>query len=118
VTSPTRTLALALPPPGPALTLHGAAAKLRATATAALAREESAGRAPTDWYAGTDNALGGPIGEFCGLLSPSLGLEMADWLDAVAAQAVRHSAGFGNTQEEITDGFPTVLARRVLGAMA
>lgn len=108
---------VALPPPGPALTLHQAAAKLRAAAEAARA----GGRTPTpaEWYALMDNVLGGPVGVLCGLLSPGLALVIADHLDATAVEAVRHAAGFGNIQEEITDGYPMTMAtRRGLGLVA
>ncbi len=107
-----------LPPPSPALLLHEAAAKLRSAAQRALDREAEKGRTPADWYADmVDGYLGGPVGIFCGLLSPSAGLELADHLDATAAEAVEHAArGLGNIQEEITDGFPTAVALRILGA--
>lgn len=106
-----------LPPPGPALTLHMAAARLRSAAEAATARQAEDGR--TDWARGMDNDLGGPVGEFCGLLSPELALDLADHLDATAVEAVRHAAGgFGNLQEEITDGWATRTAQRILGEAA
>lgn len=105
-----------LPPPGPALLLHQAAAKLRPVAEAAIARLAEDGRTPADWYAVMDNALGGPMGVLCGLLSPQLALDLCDHLDATAAEAVKHAAGFGNLQEEITDGFPAVMAQRILEA--
>lgn len=107
-----------LPPPGPALTLHQAADRLRRTAQLALDREAEKGRTAADWYSDmVDGYLGGPVGMFCGLLSPSAGLELADFLDATAAQAVKHAAGgMGNCQTEITDGFPTTVANQILGA--
>lgn len=61
-----------------------------------------------------ENFLGGPVGVFCGLLSPELALEIADDLDATAAGAVRHASA-GGTQEEITDGYPIRTAQRILG---
>jgi hypothetical protein len=104
-----------LPPPGPALTLHMAADRLRRAAQAALDREAEKGRAPADWSADmADGYLGGAVGLFCGLLSPAAGLEMADDLDATAAGAVQH-ARLGGTEEEITDGYPTRIARLILG---
>ena len=108
------TVPVQLPPPSPALLLHQAADKLRTAATAA----GRGGRTPTsaEWYALMDNALGGPVGVFCGLLSPALALDLADWLDATAAEAVKHAAGLGNVQEEITDGYPTTIAAHILGA--
>ncbi|MET9222375.1 hypothetical protein ABZX65_26925 [Streptomyces sp. NPDC003300] len=109
---------VALPPPGPALVLHQAAARLRGAAEAAQARQAEDDRPPERWYADLDNALGGPIGILCGLLSPELALELCDWLDATAVEAVRHAAGgWGNLQEEITDGYPTAIARRILEAV-
>jgi hypothetical protein len=103
-----------LPPPSPALTLNMAADKLRRAAQAALDRQAEDGRSSADWARGMDNYLGGPIGAFCGLLSPELALDLADFLDATAAQAVRYAAGFGNIQEEITDGYPIRTAQRIL----
>lgn len=104
-----------LPPPGPALTLHMAAARLRSVAEAAVARQAEDGRTDADWAYDLDGYLGGPVGVFCGLLSPGLALDLADHLDATAAEAVRYAAGFGNLQEEITDGWPIRTARRILG---
>lgn len=103
-----------LPPPGPALTLHMAAARLRSAAEAAMARQAEDGRTDADWGYDLNGYLGGPIGEFCGLLSPELALEIADDLDRTAVEAVRH-ANAGGTQEEITDGYPIRMARRILG---
>lgn len=103
-----------LPPPSPALTLHMAAARLRAAAEAAIARQAEDGRTAGAWAHDLDGYLGGPIGEFCGLMSPELALEMADDLDRTAVGAVRH-ANAGGTQEEITDGYPIRAAQRILG---
>lgn len=115
MTAPTTAL-VELPPPSPALVLHQAADRLRRAAQAAMDQEASEGRTPADWYADmVDGYLGGPAGMFCGLLSPAAGLELADWLDATAAEAVRYAAGFGNLQEEITDGYPIRTAQRILG---
>jgi hypothetical protein len=111
MTTPASTL---LPPPGPALTLHMAAAKLRAAAEAAAARQAEDGRTDADWARDLDNALGGPIGVFCGLLTPELALDLCDWLDATATQAVRH-AGTGGTEQAVTGGFPAIAAQRILG---
>jgi hypothetical protein len=104
-----------LPAPSPALTLNMAADKLRRAAGAAVDRQAEDGRTDADWARDMDNYLGGPIGVLCGLLSPELALDLADFLDATAAQAVRYAAGFGNIQEEITDGYPIRTARRILG---
>jgi hypothetical protein len=104
-----------LPPPSPALVLHEAAARLRPAAEAALARWGADGHSPERWYDDMDNALGGPVGVFCGLLSPELALELCDFLDATAAEAVRQARA-GGTQEAVTDGYPTTIARRILEA--
>lgn len=112
----TTTLPVLLPPPGPALLLHQAAARLRSAAEAALARELETGRSPARWYASMDNALGGPIGEFCGLLSPALALDLCDWLDALAIEAVRLAGSGLGVQTDVTDGYPTTVARRILEA--
>lgn len=104
-----------LPPPGPALTLHEAAAKLRTAAAGARAEMASNDYWGNGWAAGVQDAIGGEAGFLAVLLDPDAADEMADWLDATAAEAVRHAAGFGNLQEEITDGYPTALALRVLG---
>lgn len=104
-----------LPPPGPALMLHMAADRLRRAAQAALDAEAVKGRTGADWYADmVDGYLGGPVGLFCGLLSPAAGLDLADDLDRTAAGAVRH-ANAGGTQEEITNGYPTRMAQHILG---
>jgi len=106
-----------LPPPGPALTLHQAAAKLRAAAEATTADMIGNPFWKNGWQAEVDGALGGPSGVLCGLLSPELALDVADWLDATAVAAVKHAAaGRGNIQEEITDGHPTTMAQRILEA--
>lgn len=105
-----------LPPAGPALILHQAADLLRRRANAAQARMAEDG--PTDaatWHAELTNMLGGEVGDLAGLMSPHLVLDMADWLDSTAAEAVRHAAqGCGNDQAEITDGHPMTMALRVL----
>lgn len=106
----------ALSPPSPALILHQAAARLRPAAQAAIARQVAEGRTPEQWAYDLDGYLGGPIGEFCGLLSPELALDLCDWLDATAVAAVKHAAGgWGNLQDEITDGYPIRMAQRILG---
>lgn len=110
--------AVELPPPGPALTLNMAADKLRRASQDAIDRLAEDDRTSAHWASDMDNSLGGPIGIFCGLFSPAQGLEAADWLDATAAEAVRYAAGFGNLQEEITDGYPIQFATRILEAEA
>ncbi|WP_329131621.1 hypothetical protein OG552_10695 [Streptomyces sp. NBC_01476] len=106
-----------LTPPGPALRLHEAAEKLRAAAEAAIEIQKVRGRAPDQWAYDLDNYLGGPIGVLCGLLSPELALDLADFLDATAADAVRQ-ARMGGSEEAVTDGYPTTMARRILGERA
>lgn len=103
-----------LPPPSPALTLHMAAAKLRPAAEAAIARMAEDDRTGADWAHDMDNYLGGPIGLFCGLLSPAAGLEMADWFDAIAVEAVRQER-MGGSQGAVVDGYPIRTAQRILG---
>lgn len=106
-----------LRPPGPALTLNMAADRLRRAAQLALDAEAEDGRAPERWCDGMDNMLGGPVGEFCGLISPGAGLDLADWLDEIAAEAVRQ-ARMGGTEEAVTDEYPIRMAQRVLGEEA
>lgn len=105
-----------LPSPGPALTLHMAADKLRTRA--AKARAEMAGNDYWNggWAAGVENAIGGAEGELAGMLTPDLADVIADLLDATATEAVKHARGFGNLQEEITDGYPITMAQRILEA--
>lgn len=106
-------LPVLLPPPGPALLLHQAADKLRTAALAARA----AGRTPTpaEWFGVMDNALGGPVGVLCGLLSPGLALDLADWLDDTAAEAVRQARA-GGSEEAVAGGYPTTIAQHILAA--
>jgi len=104
-----------LPPPGPALLLNMAADRLRRAAQLALDREAEKGRTPADWYADmVDGYLGGPVGMFCGLISPAAGLDLADWLDEIAAAAVRHARN-GGTEDEVADGYPIRIAEQILG---
>jgi hypothetical protein len=103
-----------LPPPGPALTLHMAADRLRRAAQAAIARHAEGDLGPGDWYSDMDNALGGPIGEFCGLISPEMAFDLADWFDEIAAAAVRQERA-GGSQFAVADGYPTRMAQRILG---
>lgn len=107
-------LPVTLPPPGPALTLHEAAAKLRPAAEAAIARQVTEGRTPDQWAYDLDGYLGGPIGVLCGLLSPELALDLCDWLDATAVEAVRQACA-GGTEGAVADGYPITMARRILG---
>lgn len=111
--------AVALPPPGPALTLHEAAAKLRTAAQAALEdlRTDSfwsCYEPATAWRDGFVNGMGGEPGDLAELLSPGVALELAEWLDATARRAVQHAAG--NHEAELCDGYPIVVARRILEA--
>lgn len=109
------TAPVALPPPSPALTLHMAAAKLRAAATAARAEVASNDYWDMGWTRGVENAIGGATGALVGIFTPDMVEDLADHLDATAVEAVKHAAGFGNIQEEITDGFPITGAKRILG---
>jgi hypothetical protein len=111
-TAPTSTL---LPPPGPALLLHMAAARLRPVAEAAIARQAEDGRGPGDWANDLDNYLGGEVGVFCALMTPQLALDLCDWLDATAAQAVQQARA-GGTEHAITGGFPGTAAQHILEA--
>lgn len=113
MTAPT----VALPPAGPALTLHEAAAKLRRLAEAALAELASNSYWGAGWHAGITDALGGPGGDLAAVMGPRFALDLADALDDVAVEAVKHAAGgFGNCQSEVTDGWPMTVARRILEA--
>ena len=104
-----------LPPPGPALRLHEAAAVLRRRAE--RARTEMAGNAYWDmgWRIGIENAIGDVAGGLASFMDPAMADGLADWLDGVAQAAVKHAAqGFGNCQSEITEGWPETLADRIL----
>lgn len=104
----------AVSPPSPALTLNMAAERLRRAAEAARAHEAEDGRTPDQWAHDIDNSLGGPVGVFCGLLSPELAEDLADWFDALAMAAVRQERA-GGTQGAVTDGYPIRVAQRILG---
>jgi hypothetical protein len=110
----TTTGAVTLPPPGPALRLHMAADRLRRAGLAAQDEVKSNDYWGGSWVAGMTNGMGGAAGKLGALLPPELALELADWLDGIAAEAVRYASGFGNLQEEITDGHPTVIANHIL----
>lgn len=77
-----------LPPPSPALEMHQAAARLRPAAEAMLTEMQAR---PDEWRGAwaseMDGALGGPSGVLTGLFSPEAAAELADWLDATAAEA-------------------------------
>lgn len=106
-----------LPPAGPALTLHAAAARLRTVAEAALALMARNDYWSAGWRRGVENAIGDEEGVLAGLFSPEMALELADELDRVAHEAVRHAAGrWGNCESEVTDGWPMAMARRILEA--
>lgn len=109
------TAAVTLPPPSPALTLHMAAAELRALVAKVRARMAQNDYWGMGWTPGVENAIGGPEGVLAGMFTPDLADVLADHLDATAVEAVKHAAGFGNIQEEITSGFPITTARRILG---
>jgi len=38
------------------------------------------------WERGITNAVGGPAGDFCALMSPDAALALADWLEATASE--------------------------------
>lgn len=103
-----------LPPPGPALTLHQAAAKLRSWVAEVRAEMATNDYWSGGWADGIQGAISGAGGMLATMFSPEMALDTADWLDATAAEAVRHAAGFGNLQQEITDGYPTTMALRIL----
>lgn len=109
-------LPVLLPPPGPALLLHQAAAKLRGWAAAARAEMARNDYWDMGWAAGVENAISNPTGRLAAMFSPDVADETADWLDATAAEAVKHACGLGNLEEEITDGYPTTIARHILAA--
>lgn len=108
-----------LPPAGPALRLHQAAAELRRRAE--RARAEMAGNDywAMGWRDGVENALGGTTGQLAALITPDIANGLANWLDSVAQEAVRHAAqGWGNCESEITDGWPETLAAWILREVA
>lgn len=108
------TTPVTLPPPSPALTLHMAAARLRALAAQVRAQMASNDYWGMGWVRGVENAIGGPEGVLAGMFTPDLADDLADHLDAVAVQAVKHAAT-GGTEGYITGGFPIAAARKILG---
>lgn len=110
------TLPSLLPPPGPALLLHQAAAKARGWAAEARAEMASNDYWDAGWSDGIQGAISGAAGTLAAMFSPDVADETADWLDATAAEAVKHARGLGNLEEEITDGYPTAIARHILEA--
>lgn len=104
-----------LPAPGPALTLHMAADRLRGRAEKALARMARNDYWSMGWRPGIENAVGGEEGELAACMSPEFALELADWLDAIGRDAMRHAAkGCGNDESEIACGHPLTIAQRIL----
>jgi hypothetical protein len=79
-----------LPPPSLALTVHQAAAHIRAIAGQALERMARNDYWGNGWAAGITDALGGEEGELAALFTPELAIEFADWLDTTASDHVRH----------------------------
>ena len=84
-----------LPPPGPALAVHEAAARIRRTAESAQADLDTDDfwkcyDPATAWRDGFLNGMGGACSELAGLFTPALATELADWLDAVASANARH----------------------------
>lgn len=109
--------AVEMPPPGWALTLNQAAAKLRDRAAKARAEAKGNDYWNGGWARGVENAIGGAEGVLAGMFTPDMADEIADWLDSIALEAVKHAAGgMGNCESEICDGYPTTLARRILEA--
>jgi hypothetical protein len=94
-----------------------AADRLRRAAEAARAHEAEGGRTPDQWTRDLDNYLGGPVGVFCGLLSPESAVDLADWFDALAMAAVRQERA-GGTQGAVVDGYPLRIAQKILGETA
>jgi hypothetical protein len=94
--------------------LHMAADRLRRAAEAARAHQAEDGRTPDQWAYDLDGYLGGPVGVFCGLLSPELAEDLADWFDALAMAAVRQERA-GGTQGAVVDGYPLRIAQKILG---
>ncbi|MCX5253573.1 hypothetical protein OOK27_05220 [Streptomyces canus] len=90
-----------LPAPGPALTVHQAAARIRSVAEKALADLNSDDfwsgydRA-TAWRDGFENGMGGVCSQLAGLFTPELAIQFADWLDTVAS----HNARYGTPLPE------------------
>ena len=79
-----------LPPPGPALTVHQAAARIRTLAERALERMARNEYWAGGWAVGVTNALGGEEGELAGLFTPELAIQFADWLDTSASRNARY----------------------------
>ncbi|MGW2937650.1 hypothetical protein ACWDA7_38900 [Streptomyces sp. NPDC001156] len=89
------TFPIQLPPPGPALRLHQAAARIRAAADLAQRDLDSDSfwrcyDPATAWRDGFTNGMGGVCSDLAGLFTPQLALHIADWLVTVGAHAVRH----------------------------
>ena len=85
-----------LPSPGPALTVHQAAARIRTLAERALERMARNEYWAGGWAAGVTNALGGEEGELAALFTPELAIQFADWLDTSAS----HNARYGTPLPE------------------
>ncbi|MFI0900520.1 hypothetical protein [Streptomyces sp. NPDC020983] len=99
------------------MTLHMAADRLRRAAEAARDRQAEGGRTDAHWAYDLDGYLGGPVGVFCGLLSPELAVDLADWFNEIAMVAVRQECA-GGTQDAVVDGHPLRVAQRILGEAA
>lgn len=78
-----------LPPPSPALTVHEAAAWIRAAGERAAAEVARNDYWRNDWTAGVTDALGGYAGDLAAFFSPVMAEEFADWLDTVASANAR-----------------------------
>lgn len=85
-----------LPPPGPALTVHETAARIRRAADRARFETTVNEYWRNGWTAGITDALGGSAGELAALFTPELAIAFADWLDTVAS----HNARYGTPLPE------------------
>lgn len=79
-----------LPPPGPALLVHEAAARIRAASNRAVVEAKDNPYWRNGWTAGITDALGGAAGDLAAVFSPALAEEFSDWLDSVASANARH----------------------------
>lgn len=108
----------------PAETLTAAAQALRDAANATLYEMKTGtywqGLEPeTAWERGITNAVGGPAGDFCALMSPDAALALAAWLEATASEmgvvdGTEYQA-FGDGQDFASWNAAIVLARQLLG---
>lgn len=83
----------------PAETLTAAAQALRDAVNATRYEMKTGtywqGLAPdVAWERGITNAVGGPAGDFCALMSPDAALALAEWLDSAAEDVKQIGADF------------------------